>query len=188
MPPWDLHYAKLGPNCGGQVVAMSHEVSITSMTLPLSPLTKLISEGFYDAVHELGCGFSERVCQKALAIVLRDKGLLVEPEYSLTVSFRGQNIGSFEPDLIVERLVIVEVKAVRSDRRLVTGSASQLPEMAPAAESACWSTSGNAPSASGSSMGDPWNSLPRLSKAPIANLERWHATCTRCPDDHSGPP
>jgi len=80
-------------------------------SLPFAPLTELIIEGFHDCVHELGCGFGEAVCQRAFKIILSDKGLLVESGLELDVHFRGQEIGKFTTDLIVERLVIVEVKA-----------------------------------------------------------------------------
>jgi GxxExxY protein len=80
-------------------------------SLPFAPLTELIIEGFHDCVHELGCGFGEAVCQRAFKIVLSDKGLLVESGLELDVQFRGQEIGKFTTDLVVERLVIVEVKA-----------------------------------------------------------------------------
>ena len=79
-------------------------------TLHLAPLTREICEAFHDVIHELGTGFGEAVCQKALSIVLRDKGLLVETSYPFSVSFRGRDIGAFEADMVVEWLVIVEVK------------------------------------------------------------------------------
>lgn len=79
--------------------------------LPHADLTEKIIRGFHDVVHELGCGFSEKVHQKALFIALRDKGLQVELGPALTVSFRGELIGTFYPDLIVNRLILVEVKA-----------------------------------------------------------------------------
>ena len=100
-------------------------------SLPFAPLTELIIEGFHDCVHELGCGFGEAVCQRAFKIVLSDKGLLVESGLELDVHFRGPEIGKFTTDLVVERLVIVEVKATR--RIEDVGRAQllnyQLPEM-----------------------------------------------------------
>ena len=47
-------------------------------------------------------------------VALRQKGLSVETEVSLQVMFRGQPVGDFCADLIVERQVLVELKAVRA--------------------------------------------------------------------------
>ena len=140
--------------------------------LPLAPLTALINEGFHDTVHELGCGFAEAVCQNALAIVLRDKGLLVEPSYQLSVSFRGQNIGKFEADLLIERLVIVEVKAMA---RIEDWAKAQILNYLKCAGGGIGllANFGRHPEIQRFVMGDPNNSLPMLSKAPVKDIGRW---------------
>jgi GxxExxY protein len=147
-------------------------MSSTRIALPLSPLTGLISEGFYDVVHELGCGFNEPVCQKALTIVLRDKGLLVEPNYPLQVNFRGQIIGTFQPDLIVERLVIVEIKATS---HLEGWAQAQLLNYLKCAGGGVGLlvNFGQRPECKRLVMGDPTNSLPALPKSNIKGLGRW---------------
>jgi GxxExxY protein len=65
-----------------------------------------------DVFHELGAGFSESVYHKALAIALRQAGISVESEVSVQVLFRGEVVGNFFADLLVEGTVIVELKAV----------------------------------------------------------------------------
>lgn len=62
--------------------------------------------------NELGAGFLESVYHKALIIALEQKGLKVESQVPLTVTFRGHNVGNFFADLLVENKVIVELKAV----------------------------------------------------------------------------
>ena len=54
----------------------------------------------------------ESVYQNALAIVLQEKQLHVAREYPLQVKFKGQNIGTFFADLVVNDIVLVELKAV----------------------------------------------------------------------------
>lgn len=78
---------------------------------PHAELTRKIIGVFFDVFRELGYGFSEVVYQRALLIALRETGLRVEQEVRLHVSFRGQLIGSFDADLVVERTVLIEVKA-----------------------------------------------------------------------------
>lgn len=74
--------------------------------------TEIIIGISFDVMNELGGGFLESVYHQALAIALRQKGFDVESEVSITVSFRGFNIGNFKADLIINREIIVEVKAV----------------------------------------------------------------------------
>ncbi len=49
---------------------------------------------------------------KALFIALCQKGLQVRTEAPISVTFRGQNVGEFYADLLVEEKIIVELKAV----------------------------------------------------------------------------
>lgn len=141
-------------------------------SLPLAPLTELIIEGFHDCVHELGCGFGEHVCQKALAIVLAGKGLLIESSVSLDVHFRGHLLGTFTTDLVVERLVIIEVKATS---KLEDAGRAQLLNYLKCAGGGVGflANFGLKPEIKRLVMGDPTNSLPRLSKDPVRNIERW---------------
>ncbi len=64
--------------------------------------------------NELGPGFLESVYENALYIVLKGYGLHVEKQKDISVYFRGQVIGNFRADLVVNEKIIVEIKAVRS--------------------------------------------------------------------------
>ena len=79
--------------------------------LPHSDLTARIIKVFFAVYGELGHGFSEIVYCRASLIALRDDGLLAEQGVALPVTFRGYNVGHFHPDVVVERTVIVEIKA-----------------------------------------------------------------------------
>ncbi len=69
--------------------------------------------GMAMAVHtELGPGFSEEIYQRAMALGLHAEGLRYEREYRIDLKFRGTAIGGFELDFVVERAVVVELKAV----------------------------------------------------------------------------
>jgi len=141
-------------------------------TLYLAPLTYEISVAFHDVVHELGTGFGEAVCQKALAIVLRDKGLLAETSYPFTVSFRDREIGTFEADIVVERLVIVEVKATT---RVEDWAKAQLMNYLKCAGGGVGilANFGSRPECRRFVMGHPTISLPTLDKEPARQLGRW---------------
>ena len=79
--------------------------------LPHADITDRIIGAFYDVYRELGYGFSEVVCRRALALVLRQYGLEVAEERAIAVTFRGSIIGIFHADMVVAGVVLVGIKA-----------------------------------------------------------------------------
>jgi len=75
-------------------------------------LTDVILKTFYEVYNELGYGFLERVYQNALYIELKNKGLEVVPQKKIKVYYRGNIVGDYYADLIVEDRIILELKAV----------------------------------------------------------------------------
>ncbi|MGQ0529126.1 MAG: GxxExxY protein [Panacagrimonas sp.] len=67
---------------------------------------------FFEVHTELGHGFLEGIYESALEIVLQGNGLTVQRQLPVAVRFRGQKLGDFKLDMVVERSVVVEVKAV----------------------------------------------------------------------------
>lgn len=62
---------------------------------------------------EVGPGCFERIYEGCLAKLLRDGGLRVERQVPVAFCFRGENMGpAFRADLMVEDVLIVEVKSV----------------------------------------------------------------------------
>jgi GxxExxY protein len=68
----------------------------------------------YDVYNTLGPGFLESVYEQSLLIELRAQGLTAVSQVHLDVYYRGQPVGCFAPDIIVEETVIVELKAIES--------------------------------------------------------------------------
>ncbi|NNE65236.1 MAG: GxxExxY protein [Pyrinomonadaceae bacterium] len=77
-------------------------------------LTGSILDSCFKISNTLGIGFIESVYHQSLLVELARKDLKVESKSKLKVEYEGAVLGSFEPDLIVENRVIVEVKAVES--------------------------------------------------------------------------
>jgi GxxExxY protein len=75
-------------------------------------LTSRIIGRSYEVMNELGAGFLESVYHKSLFLALQQEGFCVQFEHPLAVLFRGHNVGNFKVDLLVEKKVIVEVKAI----------------------------------------------------------------------------
>lgn len=77
-------------------------------------LTGKIIEVFYEVYNELGHVFLESVYENSLRLALSQAGLFTSPKKPLEVWFRGVVVGVFEPDIIVEDSVILELKAGRA--------------------------------------------------------------------------
>lgn len=58
---------------------------------------------------ELGFGFAEKVYENALLVEMRKEGRAVEQQRGVHVYYRGEIIGDYVPDLLVEQSLIVEI-------------------------------------------------------------------------------
>ena len=81
------------------------------MELLHEELTNAIIKTFYEVYNELGYGFLEKVYQKSLFLELKNKGFKVEAQKKISVYYKGIEVGEYYADLIVEDLVILELKA-----------------------------------------------------------------------------
>ena len=77
-------------------------------------LSQQIIGGFYTVYNTLGYGFLEQVYENALAIELRRLGLRVDCQQPITVRYRGQVVGEYFADIVVEDAIILELKAART--------------------------------------------------------------------------
>ncbi len=77
-------------------------------------LTEKVIGVFYDVYNELGHGFLESVYRNSLRIALESQGLRVECEVPIPVWFRGNDVGDFRADMIVEDAVLLELKTTQA--------------------------------------------------------------------------
>ena len=82
--------------------------------LPHSALTRRVIGAFYSTYNELGHGYLESVYENALALQLESEGVQWQRQVPIDVHFHGKIVGIFRADFIVERQLILEVKAVES--------------------------------------------------------------------------
>jgi GxxExxY protein len=73
-------------------------------------VTDHVIKVFYEVANELGHGFFESVYRKSMAIALKQTGLNVEEEVPVPVSFRGLPVGVFYADIVVENVLLLELK------------------------------------------------------------------------------
>ena len=80
-----------------------------------SDVTSKVLRAFFKKVyHQLGYGFLEKVYENAMALELRRMGLKVEQQAKIDVYYAGKVVGEYFADLVVDDVVIVELKATRS--------------------------------------------------------------------------
>ena len=79
----------------------------------LNEITAKIIGCAYDVANGLGSGFLEKVYENALRIDVARAGLVVLQQYPIPVTWRGELVGDYCADLLVEGSVIVELKAVK---------------------------------------------------------------------------
>ncbi len=88
-----------------------------------SQLTDAIIGVFYDVYNELGFGFLESVYRKSLRLALIQTGMTVDQEVPVSVFFRGQSVGDFRADLVVNAAILLELKTAE---RIIPAHESQV--------------------------------------------------------------
>ena len=77
-----------------------------------SDLTEKIIACAYAVYNRMGYGYLESVYERCMLIELADIGLNAEAQKPLKVFYKGQIVGDFVVDVIVNDTVIVELKSV----------------------------------------------------------------------------
>lgn len=76
----------------------------------LDTLTEQVLGAIFEVSNTLGAGFLEKVYQRALLHELRSRGIRATTEVSFTVRYKGHGVGEYFADLLVEDVLVVELK------------------------------------------------------------------------------
>ncbi|MEX0744020.1 MAG: GxxExxY protein [Phycisphaeraceae bacterium] len=76
----------------------------------LNKLSKEVIGAAYEVSNVLGVGFLERVYEKALLHEIGLRGLHVQGQHPLEVSYKGAVVGNYVADILVENQLLVELK------------------------------------------------------------------------------
>jgi GxxExxY protein len=76
-------------------------------------LTEKIIGCVFAVSNALGCGFLEKVYENAMVVALRKAGLRVEQQVRFKVFYEGVEVGEYVADLVVEGIVLLELKTVK---------------------------------------------------------------------------
>ena len=77
-------------------------------------LTEKIIKIFYKVYNTLGYGFLEKIYENAMMIEFRKAGMPAEFQSPIRVVYEGELVGEYAADIIVDKKVIIELKAVKS--------------------------------------------------------------------------
>jgi GxxExxY protein len=83
----------------------------------LDALTSQVIGAAQQISNTLGYGFVEKIYENSLALELAARGLQVTQQEPVHVRYRGQVVGIFVPDLLIEGCVLAEIKAIKSLER-----------------------------------------------------------------------
>ena len=76
--------------------------------------TEKIINAYYKVYNTLGYGFLEKVYENSMVVALRKAGLKVEQQKNIKVYYESEEVGDYYADLLVEDLVIIELKAAKA--------------------------------------------------------------------------
>ena len=87
-----------------------HGIEEDGRELEHKEITEQIIGAAFEVFRELGYGFLEKVYQRAMTIELELRGLRAEMETDIQVRYKGQTVGDYRADILVNGCVLVELK------------------------------------------------------------------------------
>lgn len=87
-------------------------VKYIPVDMPENAITERIIKCAIAVHRELGPGLLENVYEEAMEIECSMDGLVVQRQLKIPLLYRGKTIGEYRPDMLVNDLVIVEIKSV----------------------------------------------------------------------------
>jgi len=78
----------------------------------LNALSESVLGAVFEVSNTLGAGFLEKVYERALLKELGRRGLHAVPQASFKVTYKGDYVGEYFADLLVEDMLVVELKCV----------------------------------------------------------------------------
>jgi GxxExxY protein len=76
------------------------------------PLTERVLGAIFDVSNTLGPGFLEKVYERALMRELTLRGVRAKAQFSVSVMYKGFCVGEYFADILVENVLVVELKCV----------------------------------------------------------------------------
>jgi len=75
-------------------------------------ISKKVLDCAFEVSNRLGVGFLESVYENAMCVELRQRGLKIQQQKPLKIIYKGEVVGNFVTDIIVEKKLLIELKVV----------------------------------------------------------------------------
>lgn len=80
----------------------------------LDSLVEVTVGAVYEVSNTLGCGFLEKVYERALVQELAMRGIQARSQVHFPISYKGKPVGTYVADLVIEHQLLVELKCVET--------------------------------------------------------------------------
>jgi len=91
---------------------------VKTKTIIYEELSFKIMEACFEVHNTLGPGFSEGIYENATIKELDSKGVSSERQKLIDIFYKGQKVGEYRLDLVVDGRVVLELKAVSELNRI----------------------------------------------------------------------
>jgi GxxExxY protein len=105
------------------------------MNADLDFLTERVIGAIFEVSNTLGAGFLEKVYERALLKELNIRGIKAIAQASFPVTYKGEYVGEYYADILIENVPVVELKCV--DRLAVEHTAQCLNYLRASGKSLC---------------------------------------------------
>jgi GxxExxY protein len=78
----------------------------------LDSLSDRVLGAAFDVSNTLGAGFLEKIYERALLLELGIRGIRSSAQASLSVTYKGRPVGDYFVDILVEDVLVIEIKCV----------------------------------------------------------------------------
>ena len=92
-------------------------MAFVQMGLPHGEITEAVIGAAFEVHSALGYGFLEAVYRNSMAVELRKRGFDVVTESRMEVRYKGEVVGTYVADMMVNDTVIVELKVAEEYRK-----------------------------------------------------------------------
>jgi len=69
-------------------------------------------EAIFEVHNILGPGYSEKIYEEAVAKEFRNRKIRYERQKLIEVNYKGEKIGEYRLDMVVDKKIILELKAI----------------------------------------------------------------------------
>ena len=75
-------------------------------------LSYKVMNAVFEVHNQLGPGFTENIYERALIVELNKRGIAHEAQKQIEIIYKGQKLGIYRLDLLIEGKIVLELKAV----------------------------------------------------------------------------